>query len=296
MPRLAARSVQKAARKPASGRTRLRDDRRSTNPCDYQSVARPLAAMAKRFPDRFEIPEHHHPRDQLLFAVEGVMRVTTARQAWLVPPDRAVYVPGGIPHKVAMRGDVAMRTLYIAGETVTGMPTAPTAIIASDLLRALILAFLDEPIDYDEGGRGGLLTRLILDEIRRSPPQALAIPLPRDARLQVVCDALLADPSDRRTLDAWAGESAASARTLARLFEREVGMPFAVWRQRLRFHNAVESIVAGEPIAEVARRNGYRSPSAFSAAFRQAMGMSPSAMRPAVISTVAAGDDGQSVR
>ena len=279
MPALATRSRR--------GAPRDRGSARSTNPCDYQAVARPLAAMAKRFPDRFEIAEHHHPRDQLLFAVEGVMRITTAQQAWIVPPDRAVYVPGGIPHKVAMRGEVAMRTLYIEAGAIAEMPTKPTAFIASNLLRELILAFLDEPVVYDESGRAGLLARLIFDEIRRAAPQALAIPLPRDARLKAVCDALLSDPSDRRTLDAWAGETAASARTLARLFEREVAMPFAVWRQRLRFHNAIESLVAGEPIAKIARRNGYRSPSAFSAAFRQAMGVPPSAMRPATAPSMA---------
>ena len=252
---------------------------RSTDPADHQTVARPLAAMAKRFVDRFEIAEHQHPRDQLLFAVEGVMRITTDTQAWIVPPDRAVYIPGGIPHRVSMRGDVAMRTLYIEGAKIAGMPRQPAALIASDLLRELILAFLAEPVLYDEAGRGGLLARLIFDEIREAIPQALAIPLPRDPRLKKLCDALLAEPSSRRTLEAWSTVSGASARTLARLFEREVGMPFAVWRQRLRFHNALESIVRGDPIGSVAKRNGYRSSSAFSSAFRRAMGISPSSMR-----------------
>jgi AraC-like DNA-binding protein len=47
----------------------------------------------------------------------------------------------------------------------------------------------------------------------------------------------------------------------------------------VRFHNALEDIVAGEPIALVAQRNGYRSASAFSAAFRNVMGQSPSSLR-----------------
>lgn len=53
-------------------------------------------------------------------------------------------------------------------------------------------------------------------------------------------------------------------------------MSFAHWRRRIRFHRAVDALVAGRPIAEVAHNNGYRSASAFTAAFRKSMGMAPS--------------------
>jgi len=87
---------------------------RSTDPRDYQSVARPFAAMAKSFADGFEIEPHSHARDQLIYAVSGLMRVRTAHDAWIVPPDRAVYLPARTTHSISMRGDVEMRTLYIA--------------------------------------------------------------------------------------------------------------------------------------------------------------------------------------
>lgn len=252
---------------------------RSIDPLDYQRVPRPLAAMAKQFPDRHEIEPHHHERDQLVFAVEGVMRVTTDAQAWIVPPDRAVYIPGGAVHRIGMRGDVAMCTLYIARNAAPGLPRAPTVLVVSALLRELILALLSEPVRYDESGRGGLLAGLIFDEIRRAERQALVIPLPRDPRLTKLCAALLKDPASRNTLEDWSASVGASARTLARGFERELGMPFSAWRRRLRFHNAMEAIVRGDPIGAVARRNGYRSVSAFSAAFRKAMDVSPAAIR-----------------
>src|ERR1043165_7419291 len=87
---------------------------RSTDPRDYQRVARPFAAMAKSFADGFEIEPHSHPRDQLIYAVSGLMRVRTERDAWIVPPDRAVYLPARTIHSISMRGDVELRTLYIA--------------------------------------------------------------------------------------------------------------------------------------------------------------------------------------
>lgn len=248
---------------------------RSTDPQDYQSVPRAIAAMPKSFNPGDTIAPHTHPRDQVLYAIEGVMRVATLREAWIVPPDRALYVPGGVEHGVAMKGRVEMRTLYIRPGAAPGLPSEPAVLEISALLKSLILALLEEPVHYDEQGRGGMLAALILDELARAQHLQLVIPMPRDERLKKLCRALLDDPSRPETLDAWAGHVGASPRTLSRLFASEVGLSFAQWRQRVRLHNAMEAIVRGEAIGEVARANGYESASAFSAAFRKAMGIAP---------------------
>ena len=57
--------------------------KRSTNADDYQDVPRPLAAMSKTFASGHEIEPHHHPRDQLVYSVTGVMRVRTKTEAWI---------------------------------------------------------------------------------------------------------------------------------------------------------------------------------------------------------------------
>jgi len=250
---------------------------RSTDPAAYQTVPRPVAAMAKRFPPGFQITPHAHARDQLLYAVSGVMRVQTETEAWIVPPDRAVYLPAGTRHTVAIRDDLEMRTLYI--DNGAGVAARPSVLEMSDLLRALILALIEEPVVYDEDGRGGLIARLILIELAAARRLPLVVPMPTDRRLRRVCDALLANPESTASLEVLACEAGASARTLARLFKRQLNMGFAAWRQRVRFHNAVEALAAGDAIGQVARDNGYRSASAFSAAFRKAMGMTPSAIR-----------------
>lgn len=248
---------------------------RSTDPDDYQAVPRAIAAMAKSFAAGETIPPHAHERDQVLYAIEGVMRVATAREAWIVPPHRALYVPAGLEHGVALRGNVEMRTLYIRPGSHFELPETPAVLDISPLLRALILALLDEPLLYDEHGRGGWLASLILDELARARRLQLVIPMPRDDRLKRLCKELLDDPSRSETLDQWAEVAGASARTLSRLFANEVGLTFAQWRQRVRFHNAMEAIVRGEPIGRVAHANGYESASAFTAAFRKAFGVTP---------------------
>ncbi|MDH3667274.1 MAG: helix-turn-helix transcriptional regulator [Paracoccaceae bacterium] len=252
---------------------------RSTDPRDYQAVPRPMAAMAKAFADRAEIAPHSHHRDQLLFAVRGTMRVRTEAEAWIVPPYRAVYIPGGITHAMSIRGDLEMRTLYIARGTDPGLPALPIVLEVSDLLRSLILALIDEPVLYDQTGRGGAMATLILSEITGARRLPLGLTLPQDPRLARICAALIADPGTRLTLDAWADHAGASARTLARLFTRETGMSFGAWRRRVRLQSAVEQIVAGASVDRVAADCGYRSASAFAVAFRRSVGVAPTTLR-----------------
>ena len=129
---------------------------RSTQARDYQHVARPFAAMAKGFTDGFEIAPHSHPRDQFIYAVSGLMRVFTQgesqNESWIVPPDRAVYLPARMTHAISMRGDVEMRTLYIARGAMPDRPPRPTVMGVSLLLRELVLALIDEPLLYDQDG------------------------------------------------------------------------------------------------------------------------------------------------
>ncbi|MBW8899241.1 MAG: helix-turn-helix transcriptional regulator, partial [Massilia sp.] len=75
----------------------------------------------------------------------------------------------------------------------------------------------------------------------------------------------------------WARQAGASERTLARLFERELGMSFGQWRQQVRLAHAAPLIARGMPLARVAEELGYASQSAFSQMFRKTFGCSPSA-------------------
>jgi AraC-like DNA-binding protein len=147
----------------------------------------------------------------------------------------------------------------------------------SPLLRELILAATVMPVLYDARGRDGRVMALILDELRAAADLPLHLPRPRDRRTVRVCDAILAAPADARPLEAWAAEVGASARTLARLFQRETGMSFAQWRQQARLLESLRRLAAGEPVTAVALDCGYRSPSAFAAMFRRALGVAPTA-------------------
>ena len=238
-------------------------------------VDRPLAAFARDYPEGDTVPRHSHDRAQLLYATEGIMRVTTDAERYTVPPARALWLPAGLPHAVAMPRGLAMRALFLRADAARDLPIHPAALSVSPLLRELILAACAEPLEWDERGRGGHLAALMLDEIRRAPRLAIAVPQPHDARLLRLAAALAANPASPLTLDDWALRSGASPRTLRRLFRAETGMGFARWRQALRLSEAAALLAAGASPARAAAAVGYASAPAFGAAFRAAFGSTP---------------------
>lgn len=248
---------------------------RSTNPDDYQRVPNAVVAMPKDFAPGFEIAPHSHYRAQLIYATAGTMRVATADGVWVVPPQRAVWMPSGVRHGIVMQGAVTMRTLYLKPDTAAFMPPACHVLPVSPLLRELIVRATELPVRYDEAGPGGHIVALILAELRGLQSLPLQLPMPRDRRLVGICQALLDAPGDQRPLEAWAHTVNVSARTLARRFHSETGLSFGAWRQQARVLEAMGRLGGGQPVTQVALDLGYESVSAFSAMFRRAAGVSP---------------------
>ena len=242
---------------------------------DPDALVRPVAAGSADYPAGFRIAPHRHRSAQLVYASAGVMVVATADGTWVVPPERAVWVPAETEHRIRMRGAVAMRTLYIAPGAAPWLPEACCVVAVPPLLRALILEAMGFEAAYPEAGPEARLMAVILDRIGALDVVPLHLPAARDRRLRSVTDALATTPGDGRTLAQWAETAGASARTLARLFHRETGLTFHRWRQQARLMTALARLAAGEPVTTVALDLGYDSPSAFIAMFKKALGTTP---------------------
>ena len=50
--------------------------------------------VARHYQKGMRLDTHMHREAQLVYAARGTMQVTTPKGRWLVPPDRAVWVPG----------------------------------------------------------------------------------------------------------------------------------------------------------------------------------------------------------
>lgn len=251
------------------------DPTRSRNADDYQRLQQPVTAMAKTFSASYTTSTHSHPRGQLIYAIEGAMRVSTPDAFWALPPLRALWVPPGVTHGIEMLGRVQMRTLYVHARAAETLPRQCQVIEVSGLLRELILALAEEPIEYDLDGRGGQIAALLLTELRIARVIPVQIPWPQDRRLETVCRAILTQPGLNRTVHAWGAEVGASSRTLIRLFQSETGLNYRQWVQQVRLADALNRLSLGQPVTRIAAELGYRSASAFSAMFRRTLGLSP---------------------
>ncbi|MEG2031033.1 MAG: helix-turn-helix transcriptional regulator [Janthinobacterium sp.] len=248
---------------------------RSTNSRDYQHVPRPVTAMSKQYAAGDYTPQHSHVRAQLLYATEGVMRVSTEHGVWMLPPRRALLLPVGVVHEVYILSELSMRTVYIDAQVAAAFGPDCKVLEVSRLLRELILALLDEPVEYALAGRGDWLAHLILSELDKAETVPIAIPWPRDRRLVAVCSAIMNAPGNRRSIEDWAHDAGASARTLIRLFPKETGLHYRQWLQQVHLAEAFCRLNRGEGVAAIAHALGYASPSAFSAMFRRILGRTP---------------------
>ncbi|MCY1219289.1 HTH-type transcriptional regulator NimR [compost metagenome] len=248
---------------------------KSENRDDYQHIERPVGGMARTLPDRFYIDYHSHPRAQLIYAYSGAILVDTEIGSWVVPPQRAVWVPCDMRHAMQACGNVEMRTVYVRQDAVPGEFTTCCVVAVPPLLRELISEMVRMPVDYDEAGRDDLVARLLLQEMRPLSVVPLHLPMPQDARLARICTRIVADPSDETSVEAWSQSVGASERTIIRLFPEQTGMTFSRWKQQARLMVAVRLLAEGRPVIDIALQLGYESPSAFTAMFRRALGMTP---------------------
>jgi hypothetical protein len=163
-------------------------------------VPRPVAALSDEYPSGFIDPRHTHERGQLLYAVSGVTLVITDETSFIVPPQRAVWVPGGVPHEVHCRGALSVRTVYVDTTACRQMPTVCRVIEVSSLLRELLVEAANIPVEYDVNGRDGRVMALLLDEIASMTATPLHVPMPQNDKLLRVCLTILGDPAQNDTL------------------------------------------------------------------------------------------------
>jgi AraC-like DNA-binding protein/mannose-6-phosphate isomerase-like protein (cupin superfamily) len=243
-------------------------------PRDQPSAERPITMAGRDLRASAMLPPHSHTWGQFTYALQGVMRVDANNSSWIVPSQRAIWIPPGVVHAVTVLENTHLRPMSVYAGRAPFPGQECKVLELSGLLRELLTA-MEQHDREEQSSRESLLMEMILDEIPRCAVRPVRVPLPEDKRLKALCDALIAEPGAELTLAGWATQVGASERTLARLFERELGMGFAQWRQQVRLAHAAPLISRGVPLSQVAAELGYASQSAFSAMFKKTFGCSP---------------------
>jgi AraC-like DNA-binding protein len=215
---------------------------------------------------------HHHHEHQLAWSPEGVLVVRTRAGSYVLPPTRALWIPAGTSHETQASGAAVLRTVYVSTRACPIAWDTPTPVGVSPLLGELIPHLEDDSLATEQRLRA---EAVLFDLLTPLGVTTIDIRLPTDERAYRVAEALLTDPSDGRTLHAWGREVGASSRTLTRVFLSETGLSFGRWRTLARLQAALLQLAEGQPVGLVATRVGYRTPSAFVAAFRAHTGVTP---------------------
>ena len=203
------------------------------------------------------------------------MTVRTKDGSWIVPVDRAVWIPARISHTITMSGTVAMRTLYLKPRLARKLPRRCCVVNVPPLLKELILHACASPALRKRVEWQRHLMEIILDQLDTIQMVPLQLLNPSDARALNIAEALLANPSDRRPLARLCKLSGAGKRTVERLFQEQVGMSFGKWRQQLRLMQALRILAEGAKVTHAALDAGYSTPSAFISMFKKTLGTTP---------------------
>lgn len=221
-----------------------------------------------------ELPIHKHRKGQLVVSAEGAITCRTLDGIRIVPSNGAVWVPGGVPHRIAISDNGRSYCVFI-DQDVAPLPNSCATFSISPMLREMIFHLAKLPSLYPLEGPTSRLVTVILDELAQMKAEPLHFAVTSHPKIQHIAAELVAAPDDRRPLREWAATVAMSERTLARLILKHTGMTFGRWRQQLHIVIAVQKLSQGGTLQIISQELGYESPSAFTAMFKKHMGQPP---------------------
>lgn len=239
----------------------------------------PATAIKVDFADyEAEGTQHQHPQGQLVLALHGAVTCRAERAVWIVPPDCAVWVPGGVLHSNRVTANARLAYLFVEpGASV--LPAECCTLAVSPMLREMILRVAELCEGHARDAHFDRLVRVMLDELASMPRGGLDLPVSDHPKIAVITAALLADPSDRRSVGQWAEHIAVGERSLKRLMVQETGLSFGRWRRQLHLVVALRELAGGATVQQVSNALGYESTTAFIIMFKKALGTTPGALQ-----------------
>ncbi|WP_245427833.1 AraC family transcriptional regulator [Roseiarcus fermentans] len=229
----------------------------------------------KMVTEGLELEDHSHHKAELLLGLSGVFRCEVEGGIWIVPPQSALWVPGGMVHRIAVFGNIDSYAAFFQPGADAKLPTRCCTLAVTPLLRELIVRSAQFPADQEVAAIESGVAALLLHEVSTAPLGNFHLPMPTDPRLRSIFQDMMTNPADRGTLETWAKRAGFSVRSLERVIAAETGMSFGRWRQQLSITLSVQWLAGGASVKQVAGDLGYENVSSFITMFRKALGVSP---------------------
>jgi AraC-like DNA-binding protein len=235
-----------------------------------------LRAYVEGYPQGGRIPRHSHDWDQLALISESAAIIETDAVYVVHPLLKGLWLPAGIEHSIYSPRRFYLHALYFEPGSVR-TDSGPQVLGLDELARELILFLCNAPRASQRGTRHAHALALLEELLPTASPESFSLPRPRHERARKLADYFAEQPKDGRSVEIIAAEiGGASLRTFERLFVEETGLSLAAWRRQSRLLTSLSLLTEGRSIGEVAHEVGYDSAAAFSTAFKQCFGSSPS--------------------
>jgi AraC-like DNA-binding protein len=219
---------------------------------------------------------HEHPWHQIVFPFEGILQTKVSDCQFVIPHSGMLFIPANTCHESFVMTDTKFIGIYLNPKMDVHYPLQTKAISVTPLMRELILH-----IHYSDTCESEIrkLLDVLIDQVCRGDCYEMTLLLPSDRRLILIFKALMENPQRTTKLSGWAQEVGASERTLSRLFTKELGMSFLLWRQHLRLVSSLSLLEQKLSIQEIADNIGYNSDSSFIYAFKNLFKQTPQQYR-----------------
>lgn len=237
---------------------------------------------------------HAHSKHQLLYAASGTLQLVASGRRWMLPPQRAAWIAAGVRHEVSSATGVSLRTAYFAPSFVPSHDTSACRVFAVPALGREMIAYTarwDARAQPSAPGAPGdrvrepffrALAALVLEWM--TVPARYHLPEPTTKGLARATDYVRAN-LEEATPEGAAKVAGMSLRTLTRRFETELDQSFRDYRSAARMLRAMELLALPEgSVTTAGLEVGFRSLPAFSTAFKDFAGETPSEYRARIVS------------
>lgn len=224
-------------------------------------------------------PRHLHNWGEFVYSFSGIMEIELAHQHYLAPPQYGLWLPPRTEHIAFNRHAGIHCSLYVDAALCQTLPGVTCALTVSPFMRALLDELGRRPPAMVATLPEQRLLRVLVDQLEQADCAGTYLPTSDDPLLKPVLLALQANPGDARTIAEFAAISHTTERTLMRRCQRDLGMSFVEWRQRLKVLASLARLDRGDTVEAIGLDLGYSSASAFISMFRRLMGTTPDEYR-----------------
>ncbi len=233
-----------------------------------------------------EYQSHSHEWGQMIFVNYGVITLEIKGERFISPPGFAIWIPPNSEHTCYSRHAAGFRSINICEQAAKKLPQSPSLIRLSPIALAIIDDFFARKVYLPESDRDYRRSLVFIDELQDAMIGHTYLPSSDHRLLKPILIELESAPSLRFTLKEWAEKVFSTERTLARHFQKELGMSFNEWCMRLRFIHALSLLEAQMTVEEIAFSVGYKSASSFITMFQNIAGTTPDRYRQIHISPI----------